>query len=63
MDTKTKELVDEVVSTMARLMLFVADELEPSDDATLLKDLDTIYRALVSVERCARQWKAARTRN
>lgn len=63
MDIKSKEAVDLVVNTMARLMLFVADELEPADDVSLLQDLDTIYRALVSIERCARQWKARRTQN
>jgi len=63
MDKKQKDTVDLVVDTMCRLMLFVADELEPVDDVTLLRDLDTIYRALVSIERCARQWKAGRTQN
>lgn len=63
MDIKSKEAVDLVVNTMARLMLFVADELEPADDVSLLQDLDTIYRALVTIERCARQWKAQRTQN
>jgi len=61
-DDKKKKL-DEAISTFARLMLFVADELEPLDEPTLAADLETVYRCLVSIERCARLWTRARRQN
>jgi len=60
MEELQKKYIDETISTFARLMLFVADELEPLDSETLVQDLETVYRCLVSIERCARQWQARR---
>jgi len=56
MDQEMRRQIDEMTSTWCRLLLFVADELEPVDAETLHRDLDEVYRVLVSVERCARLW-------
>jgi len=63
MDEKTKRQIDEMSSTWIRLLLFVADELEPIDPLTLHRELDEVYRVLVSIERCARQWLQKRKGN
>lgn len=63
MDKSNKEMVDAAVSALARLALFVADELEPIHEAALIEDLELVYRVLVSAERCARQWRKAQSGN
>jgi len=63
MEELQKRKLDEMISTWARLLLFVADELEPLDENTLVQDLDDVYRCLVSIERCARQWTRKRKQN
>lgn len=63
MEELQKKKLDDAISTFARLLLFVADELEPVDERTLVEDLDTVYRCLVSIERCARLWTMERKKN
>jgi len=63
MEELQRKKLDEAISTFARLMLFVADELEPLDESTLVQDLETVYRCLVSIERCARHWTHRRKEN
>jgi len=63
MDEVMKKQVDEMTSAWVRLLLMVAGELEPVDAETLHRELDEVYRILVSIERCARQWIRARNRS
>jgi len=60
METLQKKSVDEVLSLVSRLALFVVDELEPIREASLEADLEELYDFLVAVERKAAQWKAGR---
>lgn len=62
MEELQRKSVEEVVSCVSRLALFVCDELEPLSEAVLEADLEELYDFLVAVERVAVKWKAARTR-
>jgi len=56
-DTKR---MDDVLSLVARLQLFVDDDVEPRSEETLEADLSDLYQWLVTVERAGARWKAAR---
>jgi len=63
METLQKSVVDDLLSTFARLLLFVVDELEPLNEATLDEDLKRLDLAIASIERCAQRWRAKRSQN
>jgi len=54
MEEKERQSVQDVVGACARLVLFLVDELEPSNSDVLEADLDDVYAMLVAVERRAR---------
>jgi len=54
MEAKTAEQWKEAVSSLARLALYLVDELEPNSNDVLEADLDDVYALLVAVERKAR---------
>jgi len=54
MEEKERQSVQDAVSAMARLALYVVDELEPNNSDVLERDLDDVYALLVAVERKAR---------
>jgi len=56
MEATEKASVDEVLRLVARLALFVVDEVEPTSEDVLEADLESLYDFLVAVERRARQW-------
>jgi len=56
-DTKA---MDAVLSLVARLQLFVDDEVEPRSVETLEADLTELYSWLVTVERAGARWRASR---
>jgi len=56
MEATEKASVDEVLRLVARLALFVVDEVEPTSEDVLEADLEALYDFLVAVERRARQW-------
>jgi len=55
MEREEAERLKEAVSCLARLALYVCDELEPVSSDVLERDLDDVYELLVRVERKARQ--------
>jgi len=55
MEPKERQSVQDAVSAMARLALYVVDELEPNNSDVLEQDLDDVYALLVAVERKARE--------
>jgi len=63
MDEEKKEVLQMAIGAVARLVLFVADELEPVDEGALEEDLNAVYRVLVAAERCARRLVAQRKQN
>jgi len=56
MERDDKKSVDSIMSVVARLSLFVVDELEPVSAAVLEADLEELYAWLVAVERKANAW-------
>jgi len=54
MEEKERQSVQDAVSACARLALYLVDELEPSNNDVLERDLDDVYALLVAVERRAR---------
>lgn len=54
MNQKEKADVDELVGAVARLALYLVDELEPTSSGVLERDLDDLYELAVAVERKAR---------
>jgi len=61
MEPAEKASVDEVLRLVARLALFVVDEVEPTSEDVLEADLEELYDFLVAVERRANEWKRQRT--
>jgi len=61
MEAAEKASVDEVLRLVARLALFVVDEVEPTSEDVLEADLEALYEFLVAVERRARDWERQRT--
>lgn len=55
MEKEERVDVNHLVGTVARLALYVCDELEPSSTDVLERDLDDVYSLLVEVERKARK--------
>lgn len=55
MEKAQAEKWKEAVSALARIALYVADELEPTNSDVLARDLDDVYELLVAAERKARQ--------
>lgn len=55
METSEAERWKEAVSSLARLALYLVDELEPNNSDVLERDLDDVYALLVAVERKARE--------
>jgi len=54
METLQRKSVDDLLSLVARLALFVVDELVPVSEDVLEADLEELYDFLVAVERKAR---------
>jgi len=54
MEERERQSVQDAVSALARLALYVVDELEPNSNDVLERDLDDVYALLVAVERKAR---------
>lgn len=54
MDQTERDRIDAYVSAVARLALWLVDELEPNSNDVLEADLDDVYALLVLVERRAR---------
>jgi len=57
MEPAEKASVDEVLKLVARLALFVVDEVEPTSEDVLEEDLEALYDFLVAVERRANRWR------
>jgi len=55
MEKEEAEKLKEAVSSLARLVLFLVDELEPNNNDVLEADLDDVYAVLVAVESKARR--------
>jgi len=54
MEASESDKWKEAVSSLARLALYLVDELEPNSNDVLERDLDDVYELLVAVERKAR---------
>jgi len=63
MEELQRIVIDEAISTFARLMLFVAEELEPLSPEILERDLEILDDAIEKIERCALRWRQARSKN
>jgi len=57
MTENDRKSVEEAINAVARLALFVVDELEPLSEAVLEADLEEMYELLVTIERKARSWR------
>jgi len=57
MEPAEKASVDEVLRLVARLALFVVDEVEPTSEDVLEADLEELYDFLIAVERRATKWR------
>jgi len=55
MEEEQKKVLEEAVGAMSRLVLWIADEIEPVSPEDAMRDLDVVYRVLVAAERCARR--------
>jgi len=54
MEERERQSVQDAVSAMARIALYVVDELEPNNSDVLEQDLDDAYGLLVAAEKKAR---------
>jgi len=63
MEEEQKKVLEEAVGAMSRLVLWIADEIEPVSPDDAIRDLDVVYRVLVAAERCARRLAQARKQN
>jgi len=55
MEERERQSVQDAVSAMARIALYVVDELEPNNSDVLEADLDDVYGLLVAAEKKARE--------
>jgi len=55
MEEKERIAVQDAVNACARIALWLAGELEPSNSDVLEQDLDAVYELLVAAERRARK--------
>jgi len=60
MEQSDKKSFDDIISLVARLALFVVDELEPVSLAVLEANLEDLYEFLVAVERKAHIYEGER---